>query len=126
MTSLASGAVTSTTESVWEGGRLAAERVTDATGVSTYRYVYGPGSLPLETIVTAPSQQPVSFAYLCDGAGSVIALTDSNGAVVATYAYDPWGAPTSQPASGIGARNPLRYRGYYHDVATALYYLPAR
>ncbi|MGB4580716.1 MAG: RHS repeat-associated core domain-containing protein, partial [Coriobacteriia bacterium] len=66
------------------------------------------------------------FAYLCDRAGSVVALTDSSGAVVASYAYDPWGAPTSQPASGIGARNPLRYRGYYYDVATALYYLPAR
>ncbi|MGB4442046.1 MAG: hypothetical protein WBJ62_07475 [Coriobacteriia bacterium] len=106
MTSLASGAVT-TTESVWEGGRLALERVTDSTGVSTYAFVYGPGSLPLELIVTT-AQGTTSYAYLCDRAGSVVALTDSNGAVVATYRYDPWGAPTgparirhrcAQPAS---------------------------
>lgn len=41
VTSLASGAVTSTTEPVWEGGRFALERVTGSTGVGTYRYVYG-------------------------------------------------------------------------------------
>ena len=103
-TSLASGAVTSTTESVWEGGRLALERVTDSTGVSTYRYVYGPGSLPLELIVTEQGGTPVSYAYLCDRAGSVVGLTDSNGAVVATYRYDPWGAPTGPAPTGIGAQ----------------------
>ncbi|MGB4580712.1 MAG: hypothetical protein WBI91_02420 [Coriobacteriia bacterium] len=98
VTSLASGAVT-TTESVWEGGRLALERVTGSTGVSTYAFVYGPGSLPLELIVTAPGQQPVSFTYLCDRAGSVIALTDSAGAVVAIYAYDQ-----PRPASARATR----------------------
>ncbi|MGB4442054.1 MAG: hypothetical protein WBJ62_07515, partial [Coriobacteriia bacterium] len=59
------------------------------------------------------AQGTTSYAYLCDRAGSVVALTDSNGAVVATYAYDPWGAPTGPAPTGIGARNPLRYRGYY-------------
>lgn len=122
---------TATTTLAWSGSTLAMSRTVTGGGGkygtdTTYTFVYGPDSLPLELIVTPLGGQPVSYAYLCDRAGSVIALTDSAGAVVATYAYDPYGAPTLQPASGIGARNPLRYRGYYYDVATALYYLPAR
>ncbi|KAF0208012.1 MAG: wall-associated, partial [Actinobacteria bacterium] len=48
--------------------------------------------------------------------------------VVATYSYDPWGRVTSVSGSdaALAARNPLRYRAYYHDAETGLYYMPAR
>ena len=56
--------------------------------------------------------------------------------LVATYTYDPWGAPTgiysasgatiSQTASNVAAYNPFRYRGYRYDGDTRLYYLQSR
>ncbi len=113
---------TQTIESVWAGMQLALERHSDDT---TYRYVYGPGGLPLELIVTPESGQSVSYAYQCDRAGSVIGLTDSAGALVAHYRYDPWGTVLEQ-GGALAAVNPLRYRGYYYDEATGLYYMPAR
>ena len=56
--------------------------------------------------------------------------------LVATYTYDPWGAPTgiydangstiSQTAYHVAAYNPFRYRGYRYDGDTRLYYLQSR
>ena len=60
-------------------------------------------------------------------------LNATNG-VVARYRYDAWGKLISMTdASGaalgentIGARNPLRYRGYIYDSETGFYYLQTR
>ena len=41
------------------------------------------------------------------------------------YAYDAWGNILSQSGSMAGV-NPLRYRGYYYDRETRLYYLQSR
>ena len=61
--------------------------------------------------------------------GDVIAITNANGAVVARYTYDAWGVPTiKEDTSGynIATVNPFRYRGYYYDAETNLYYLQSR
>ncbi len=52
----------------------------------------------------------------------------ATGKVVATYEYDAWGCCTVTCASGstIGNVNPIRYRGYYYDAETGLYYLNSR
>ena len=52
------------------------------------------------------------------------------------YSYDAWGTPVaitdgagndvSGNASHIANSNPFRYRGYYYDVETGLYYLQSR
>ena len=55
--------------------------------------------------------------------------TDSTGAVVARYSYDAWGVPTiTQDLTdcGVAQINPFRYRGYYYDSETGLYYLQSR
>ena len=59
---------------------------------------------------------------------------DSSRQVIAKYRYDAWGKLISMTdASGaalgentIGARNPLRYRGYIYDSETGFYYLQSR
>jgi RHS repeat-associated protein len=61
-----------------------------------------------------------TYYYHTNAHGDVLALTNANGDVVASYTYDPWGAPTS--ATGTVA-NPYRYAGYRFDSATGLYYL---
>jgi RHS repeat-associated protein len=118
------GGTTRTTESVWEGGRVAAERDSDGT---LYRYVYAPDNTPLAVERTPAGAPAELFSYHTDAAGSVVAITGPSGAVVAEYQYDAFGAVTSVTGSDpIAERNPLRYRAYYHDAATGLYYLPAR
>ena len=63
--------------------------------------------------------------------GDIVALVDRDGNVVAKYVYDAWGNGKVCNASGtentsssfIGNINPFRYRGYYYDAETGLYYL---
>ena len=65
--------------------------------------------------------------------GDVIELY-YNGNVEAKYAYDAWGnhvvlnpnGTTNTSSSFIGNINPIRYRGYYYDVETQLYYCNSR
>ena len=52
--------------------------------------------------------------------------------IVVKYKYDTWGnhavlnADGTDCESGIGVLNPFRYRGYYYDTETGLYYLKTR
>lgn len=62
------------------------------------------------------------------------AILDETGAVVVKYVYDAWGNHAVLDANGndiddpdhIGNLNPFRYRGYYYDVETGLYFLQTR
>ncbi|MDE7083729.1 MAG: RHS repeat-associated core domain-containing protein, partial [Clostridia bacterium] len=73
-----------------------------------------------------------TYFYRKDVQGNIIAILDSTGAVVVKYEYDAWGKHTVKDnngrviTSGIGVLNPFRYRGYYYDTETELYYLQTR
>ena len=65
----------------------------------------------------------------------IIAILDSAGAVVVKYVYDAWGnhdvhllkqVYASEQSTHIGYLNPFRYRSYYYDTETKLYYLKTR
>ena len=59
----------------------------------------------------------------------IIALLDRWGKCVVEYTYDAWGkvlSVTGSMAGSVGKDNPLRYRGYYYDQETGLYYLQSR
>ena len=61
--------------------------------------------------------------------GDVIGLFNDNLDVVVEYAYDSWGnvlSITGSHASTLGQDNPFRYRGYYYDSETGMYYLNSR
>ena len=54
---------------------------------------------------------------------------DASGNRVVEYTYDAWGkliSTTGTLATSLGADNPFRYRGYYYDTETGLYYLMTR
>ena len=60
--------------------------------------------------------------------GDVIALYNSSGTKVASYIYDAWGNCTTKTlvSNNFSTYNPIRYRGYYYDRETGLYYLNVR
>ncbi len=66
--------------------------------------------------------------------GDVTHIYDTSGNLQAQYVYDAWGNHRVLKADGtedinlqsIGNINPIRYRGYYYDTETKLYYLKAR
>ena len=58
--------------------------------------------------------------------GDIIAIVRGN-KLVAEYEYDAWGNCTIlRNTDNIANTNPLRYRGYYYDTDTGLYYLQSR
>lgn len=70
---------------------------------------------------------PNNYYYLRNLQGDVIGIYDVFGVKVARYAYDAFGNCTiTLDTNGIATANPIRYRGYYYDNETGLYYLNAR
>ena len=85
------------------------------------------------------SGSPIAFScgnlmyyYIKNLQGDIAKIVNSNGSVVATYAYDVSGIILSElydeSYNSISAvkLNPLRYRGYVYDDETGLYYLQSR
>ena len=55
----------------------------------------------------------------------MIGITTPDGESRAVYTYDPFGKPLTATGT-MAAINPLRYRGYYYDKESGLYYLKSR
>ena len=69
------------------------------------------------------------YFYLKNAQGDVTGLVDSSGTQVVAYTYDAWGnilTTTGSMADSLGYTNPFRYRGYFYDTETGLYYLQSR
>ena len=73
------------------------------------------------------------YVYVKDIQGNICAILDENGAAVVIYAYDAWGKHRIMVSSSatneqifVALYNPFRYRGYFYDVETQLYYLNSR
>jgi RHS repeat-associated protein len=77
-----------------------------ASGSSAY-YTRDPGGQLLSDRTTAGT-----YNYLFDGLGSIVALTDSTGAVAKRYSYDPYGTVTAGTGS---VDNPWQYASGYYD-----------
>ena len=98
--------------------------VSQKTGNETINFAYTAGGAPYGFTYNG-----TSYFYLTNIQGDIIGIYDSNGNVVVEYTYDSWGkliSITGSHASTIGVKNPLRYRGYYYDTETSLYYLQSR
>ena len=69
------------------------------------------------------------YYYIKNGQQDIIGLSDASGQWVVDYSYDTWGnllKAGGSMASTLGVDNPFRYRGYYYDTETGLYYLESR
>ena len=57
--------------------------------------------------------------------GDVERVISTDGTILASYTYDAWGNVLTSEGT-LAATNPIRYRGYYFDTETSLYYLQSR
>ena len=101
--------------------------------MQSLEFVYDDGNQPF-AMIYKHGQTTELYYYVLNAQGDVIALLNSAGSLVASYNYGAWGnysvhddkGAKITKASFIGHINPLRYRGYYYDRETRLYYLQSR
>ncbi len=108
------------TEYFYIGDTLVSQKI----GNEVINFAYSAGGAPYGFTYNG-----TSYFYLTNIQGDIIGIYDSNGNVVVEYTYDTWGkliSITGSLADTIGVKNPLRYRGYYYDTETSLYYLQSR
>ena len=76
-----------------------------------------------------------SYYYTHNSRGDIVGIYNGVGELKAHYEYDAWGNVISitdnngnaiTSPNHIGNLNPFRYRGYYQDTETGLYYLMSR
>jgi RHS repeat-associated protein len=105
------------------GPRLIIER--NAAGSILRRYVHGPGDD--EPVVWYEGATLTTKRYLhTDERGSVIAVSDSTGASIATNRYDEYGIPQSSVALAPGTSGRFMYTGQMWIPEVGLYYYKAR
>ena len=106
-------------------------------GTKILRETWGDNTLvPLydnEDSVCGILYNSVPYYFIKNLQGDVIAIVDKDAQTVARYSYDAWGAVTSAITYTditedveIATINPFRYRGYYYDEETGLYYVSSR
>ena len=111
---------------VLDGTKILSETVTDNAYYNSYTlyYVYDANGS-----ITGLHYNGAPYYFQKNIQGDVLRICNAGGAVVVEYAYDAWGnilSVTGSMASTLGQYNPFRYRGYYYDSETDLYYLNSR
>ena len=67
------------------------------------------------------------YYYVLNQQGDVIRIVAGDGTIRAEYRYNAWGeVEETENSAWLGKINPLRYRGYYYDSESGLYYLNTR
>ena len=123
------------------GGRIDRELVhsssnADSPVLKDIRYYYDASGKPIAIRAFTRTSSSADFTdttyyLLTNLQGDVVGIYNTSGTKIYEYAYDAWGniIKSAQVATGgIAASevNPFRYRGYYYDTETGLYYLQSR
>ncbi len=109
-----------TTEYLTAGGSVLSEK---KNGIWQHYLYDGSGQL------MAIRYKGADYYYIRDGLMTITGLVDANGAAVVNYRYDSWGrllGITGSLAETLGKDNPYRFKGYYYDEETGMYYLKSR
>ena len=126
------------------------KRVKKQQGSKESHYYYSGNKLAFEKVVQGNSEEVITYIYNGQGAigfkkGNVAYYYQKNmygdvtaiyrdATLIARYVYDAYGNCMVLDANGqqnfsttfIGNVNPIRYRGYYYDTETGLYYCLTR
>ena len=121
-----------TTEYQYVNGQLLGEKRSNG---EILRYTYDPFGVLSSIQYKNTAGTTTNYIVRCTLSGDVDQIFNTSGNLVARYIYDTWGNTVSiKNASGaeitsathIANINPIRYRGYYWDKETGLYYLQSR
>ena len=114
------------------GSQIVAESTYAYQVIYLYNELGAPIGLGLH-LTGSPANLYEYYLFEKNAQGDIIAVYKFNGAKIGTYTYDAWGNCTVTQTGGIGwdddvlyTINPFRYRGYFYDVETGLYYLQSR
>ena len=103
---------------VYDGYKLIAEFDALASDTQLASYLWQPETAGLDVPLMRIADNTRTY-YIADGNKNIIALKDSSGADVSTYAYTPFGS-LENPADGD--ENPFRFSSEYADDETGLVY----
>ena len=98
--------------------------VSERTGDETIWYQYDSAASLVAMIIGG-----TRYNYVRNAQNDIVGLIDSTGKRVVYYKYDSWGRAVSisgTMAATVGKKNPFRYRGYYFDAESGMYYLQSR
>ena len=105
---------------VWHGSKLAAD-ITDAYAL----YFHYDSSGEVIGFTRTVNGADTEYFYVKNLQGDILKVITATGTEAATYTYDAWGRVLTSTGD-LADINPLRYRGYYYDTETGLYYLQSR
>ena len=105
---------------VWQGSKLAAD-ITDAYAL----YFHYDSSGDVIGFTRTANGTDTEYFYVKNLQGDILKVITATGTEAAAYTYDAWGKLLTS-SGDMADVNPLRYRGYYYDVETGLYYLQSR
>ena len=105
---------------VWHGSKLAAD-ITDAYAL----YFHYDSSGEVIGFTRTASGADAEYFYVKNLQGDILKVITATGTEAATYTYDAWGKLLTSTGD-MADVNPLRYRGYFYDAETGLYYLQSR
>lgn len=68
------------------------------------------------------------YLYIRDSMQNILGICDIKGDFVVKYLYDAWGQILDVSGSDVslGYLNPFRFKGYYYDTETGMYYCKSR
>ena len=105
---------------VWQGSKLAAD-ITDSYAL----YFHYDSSGDVIGFTRTANGADTEYFYVKNLQGDILKVITATGTEAATYTYDAWGKLLTSTGD-MADVNPLRYRGYYYDTETGLYYLKSR
>ena len=105
---------------VWQGSKLAAD-ITDAYAL----YFHYDSTGDVIGFTRTANGTDTEYFYVKNLQGDILKVMTATGTEAATYTYDAWGRVLTSTGD-LADINPLRYRGYYYDTETGLYYLQSR
>ena len=105
---------------VWQGSKLAAD-ITDA--YALYFHYDSMGEAIGFTMTDSGTD--TEYFYVKNLQGDILKVITATGTEAAAYTYDAWGKLLTSTGD-MAEMNPIRYRGYYYDTETGLYYLQSR
>ena len=105
---------------IWQGSKLAAD-ITDAYAL----YFHYDSSGEVIGFTRTANGTDTEYFYVKNLQGDILKVITATGTEAATYTYDAWGKLLTSTGD-MADVNPLRYRGYFYDTETGLYYLQSR